>query len=260
MLEIKNLSVRIGGKEVLKNINLEIQPGEIHALMGPNGSGKTSLAHAVMGHPQYEVVSGDIRFDEKSILALKTEERAKLGIFLSFQEPPEIGGVGMETFLRTITKNRSKYPSSEVEKSSTDSKTRVAAMKKNASALRSIKETLPSLGLSEPFLTRYVNDGFSGGEKKKSEMLQMLAFKPRLAIIDEVDSGLDLDSLKVVAEILKNAVRDGMGLLLISHYTRIFELLEPIVVHVLGQGEILQRGDVALLATLDRVGFEGLAA
>lgn len=255
LLEIKNLCVEVGSKTVLKNVTLTIERAIIHALMGPNGSGKSSLAYAVMGHPSYEVTSGDIRFGGKSILKKKPEERARLGIFLSFQEPPEVGGVALGTFLRTIAKKQSHLPDIDPLK---DAEGRRLQIRESGRAMQHVKKIAPALGIAEAFFDRALNEGFSGGEKKKSEILQFLALKPKLAIIDEIDSGLDFDSLKVITVALKKSVKDGMGLVVISHYTRIFKTLKPKFVHVLQDGEMRVEEGVELLRKLDARGYRGL--
>jgi Fe-S cluster assembly ATP-binding protein len=225
LLRIKRLTVSAGNKSILQDISLAVKAGQICALTGPNGSGKTSLAHAIMGDPELKIESGSIEFEGRNIIALKPEERNRLGIFLSFQEPPEVGGVAMNMFLRTIAKKRKKnMPADKPIKNRANNTT---------DYYRSI---LPSLGLSESFLFRELNRGFSGGEKKKSELLQMLALKPKLAIIDEIDSGLDAASVKTVCRELKKAAKGGMGLIVISHYKGVYETLDPDLVYVLSGG------------------------
>ncbi|MDP3963540.1 MAG: Fe-S cluster assembly ATPase SufC [bacterium] len=254
-LAIKNLAVTVEGKAVVRDFSLSVEKGSIHALMGPNGSGKSSLAYAVMGHPAYAVTRGKIIFEGKDLAKLKPEERARKGIFLSFQEPPEVGGVALGTYLRSIAKKQWSLPDVDVLK---DAAGRRAQVRESSLAMRTIKEFAPSLGIAETFFDRALNEGFSGGEKKKSEILQMLALKPKLAIIDEIDSGLDFDSLKAITAALKKAVKDGMGLILISHYTRIFKSLKPKYVHVLRDGELIKEGGAALLKKLDKGGYRDI--
>ncbi|MDO8558597.1 MAG: Fe-S cluster assembly ATPase SufC [bacterium] len=259
LVNIKNLHVTVKEgavhKTVLEGVSLQVGRGEIHALMGPNGSGKSSLAYAVMGHPLYRVTKGSITFQGKNLLVLKPEQRARLGIFLSFQEPPEVGGVALGTFLRTIAKKQPHLPNIDPLK---DAPGRRLQMKEAALAMQRVKAIAPALGLQEGFFDRALNEGFSGGEKKKSEILQMLALKPKLAIIDEIDSGLDFDSLKTITASLKKAVKDGMGLVLISHYTRIFKTLKPKFVHVLKGGKIAIEGGSSMLKKLDSNGYGNL--
>ncbi len=256
LLKIKQLHVSVEGKPVVHGVDLSVEGGEVHALMGPNGSGKSSLAYAVMGHPSYCVTKGSLTFQGKNLLTLKPEQRARLGIFLSFQEPPEVGGVALGTFLRTIAKKQPGLPDIDPLK---DAAGRRLQMKESAFAMQRIKAISPALGLTENFFDRALNEGFSGGEKKKSEILQMLALKPKLAIIDEIDSGLDFDSLKTITAALKKAVKDSMGLVLISHYTRIFKTLKPKFVHVLCDGRMLVGGGASLLKKLDVTGYKGLS-
>src|SRR3989338_8867505 len=223
-LSVKNLTVTVEDKEVVKDVNLEIRPGEIHALMGPNGSGKSSLAYAIAGHPEYKVTNGKISLGDIDLLTLAPEERAKAGLFLSFQEPPEVGGVSMRVFLNVI-------------------KTGIGSLEM-------------ALGISDSFLDRFLNDGFSGGEKKKSEILQFLARKPKFAIFDEIDSGLDLDSLQVVADIIQSAAVGGTGVLLISHAPRMFSRIVPHRIHVLINGIIAASGGAEIISSLEKSGYD----
>jgi len=235
LLAIDNLVVRVNDKEVVRDLSLTIRPGEMHALMGPNGSGKSSLAHAIAGHPEYRVVSGSMRLGEMDLSPLKPEERAEAGIFLSFQEPPEVGGVSMRTFLRTI--------SQEVEPQDCEGLTPIVA----------------KLGLQQTFLSRFLNEGFSGGEKKKSELLQFLARKPKFAIFDEIDSGLDVDSLQSAARIIGEARDGGAGFLVITHAPRLFSYLNPDYVHVLIQGKRVVLGGREVVDMLEKSGYGAFA-
>lgn len=239
MLRIQNFSAAVGDRTVVHDFSLTIHPGEIHALMGPNGSGKSSLAYAIAGHPEYRVTRGNVRLGDTDLLALKPEERAQAGLFLSFQEPPEVGGVSMRTFLTQI-KNSKK--NSEVE-----------PHYKNIEI--PIESSLKNLRLEQPFLSRFLNEGFSGGEKKKSELLQFLARKPKVAIFDEIDSGLDLDSLAATAQILNDAARRGAGILVISHTSRLLERLSPTKVHVLVSGRVVVSGGSEVLQALESQGY-----
>lgn len=234
-LVIKNITVVADGKEVVKNFSLTIKKGEIHALIGPNGSGKTSLCSAILGHPSYRVTKGDIIFSGKSILGLRTEARARLGIFLSFQEPPEIRGVPMSSFLRTVAKTHAK--------------------EKAQGTMKHISEHAAKFGLGELFLDRSLNEGFSGGEKKKSEMLQLIASQPRIALLDEIDAGVDVDALKTMARILKKAVSQGTGMLIISHSARIFNYCAPDFVHIIEHGTRTASGGKALVKKVEKEGY-----
>lgn len=235
-LIIKNLTVVAGGKEVVKNFSLTIKKGEIHALMGPNGSGKTSLCSAILGHPSYRVTRGDILLNGKSILGLRTEERARRGIFLSFQEPPEIRGVPMSSFLRTVAKTHAKENAQDT--------------------MKRIEERAEKIGLGEHFLDRSVNEGFSGGEKKKSELLQFAAANPTIALFDEIDAGVDVDSLHAMARILKKAASQGTGMLIISHSARIFTYCAPDFVHIIEHGARTASGGKALIKKVEKKGYK----
>lgn len=240
MFKIKNLTIEVENKEVVKNLSLPIGPGKIHMLMGPNGSGKTSLCQAALGHPDYTVKKGDIALDGKSILSLKTEERARRGLFLSFQEPPEIQGISVASFFRTIA-GRQKHQDP------------FAIMKE-------VGDQMSRLGLNDTFLGRSVNRGFSGGEKKKNEIVQLGILKPKFAFLDEIDSGVDIDSLKIIAQILKKSAKSGMGILLISHSTNLGKMLKPDFVHIINKGKIVARGGAELLKQIEKTGYGGLAS
>ena len=233
VLSVENLRVRVGGKEVLSGVSLDIRAGEIHFLMGPNGSGKSSLAYAIAGHPEYQVTTGSITLGGQHILTLKPEERASRGLFLSFQEPPEVGGVSMSIFLKSIATGETPHVVGE----------RVAAF-------------LPRIGLQEQFMSRLLNEGFSGGEKKKSELLQMIARKPKIAILDEIDSGLDVDALKSVAQIISDSRKSGTGFLIITHAPRLISYLEPDQMHILIGGRCVASGGKEILAPLEERGYE----
>jgi len=238
--KIKNLTVEVENKEVVRNLSLSIGPGEIHILMGPNGSGKTSLCQSILGNPNYAVKKGDIILNNESVMSLKTEERARRGLFLSFQEPPEIQGISVASFLRTIAgRQKSQDPFAIMEK---------------------VREQMPRLGLSDSFLARSVNCGFSGGEKKKNEILQLSALKPKFAFLDEIDSGVDIDSLKIIAKILKESVKNGMGMLVISHSPALGKALKPYCVHIMSNGRIIAKGTAALLKKIEKSGYGGLAS
>ena len=233
-LVIQNLAVAVEGREVVRDFSIEIKPGEIHALLGPNGSGKSSIAYAVAGHPSYEIKSGAVSINGENLLPLKPEERAAKGLFLSFQEPPEVGGVGLRTFLRVIA---------------------AKTAEEGANQAGGISTALASLGLEDSFLSRFLNEGFSGGEKKKSEMLQLLARKPKVAILDEIDTGLDRDALSGMVGLLRRAVDEGAGLLLISHAFPLFEKLRPDFVHILLGGSITASGGAEIIDTVKSNGY-----
>lgn len=235
MLQVKNLHVTVEGKEILKGLNLEVKEGDIHAIMGPNGSGKSTLANVLMGHPKYIVTSGEVLFNNEDILALSPNERAKKGIFLSFQYPKEIPGVTLSNFLRSAVSDK-KYSVEEFEKL--------------------LREKMKLLNMDEKYLNRYLNEGFSGGEKKKAEILQLLVINPSFAILDETDSGLDIDALRIVAEGIKLFKKEKKSVLVITHYKRILDYLKPNRVSILKNGEITQEGDIALANELEENGYD----
>ena len=238
-LEIRNLHARVEGKEILRGVDLTVRQGEVHAMMGPNGSGKSTLASVVMGRPGYEVTEGDVLLDGESILRVLPDERAKRGLFLAFQYPVEVPGVSVVNFLRTA------YNSTKGEE--------MAAL-----AFRKyMKEKMAMVGVDDDMVRRYVNQGFSGGEKKRMETLQLAVLDPRIAILDETDSGLDIDALKAVAEGINQLTGPRLGILLITHYQRILNYVEPQFVHVLMGGRIVKEGGPELAAELEDKGYEG---
>ncbi|MBB5519184.1 Fe-S cluster assembly ATPase SufC [Amphiplicatus metriothermophilus] len=242
MLKIDNLHVAVGGAEILRGATLEVPAGEVHAVMGPNGSGKSTLSFALAGREGYEVTQGTALFDGEDLLALDPNERAARGLFLSFQHPLEIPGVATMNFIRTAL-NAQRKARGEEEVSAAD-------------FLRRIREKARLVGLSDDKLKRPFNVGFSGGEKKRMEMLQMALFEPRFAIMDETDSGLDIDALKMVGDVV-NALRDGRrGFLVITHYQRLLEHIRPDRVHVLAAGRIVKSGGADLAHELERAGYE----
>ncbi len=236
MIDIQNLHVEVDGKEILKGVNLSIRSGETHAIMGENGSGKTSLGLAISGHPRYKVTSGDILFDGRSILGLNVSDRARLGMFLSMQNPPEIEGLRTGKFLSESRKSLSKDFN-------------IISFQKE------MRERVFEFGLEENVLNRSLNLGLSGGEKKKSEMLQLALLKPKFAIFDEIDSGLDIDSLKNVSFKINNFMSGDKSCLLITHYKRILEHVKPDFIHVLLDGKIVQSGGYELAEQIEAQGY-----
>ena len=249
-LEVKNLHSSIDGKEILKGLNLSISKGEVHAIMGPNGSGKSTLANAIMGHPKYNIDSGDILVKGESILNLSTDLRARKGLFLGFQYPTEIPGVGYSHFLRnaynTLNKSLGEEQNREVF---------ITVREFH----EYVKKNLDAVGLDPSFLSRYLNEGFSGGEKKRSEVMQMLVLKPNIAILDEPDSGLDIDSVKSVAEAINKLIDTGAGVLVITHYARILRYLKKLdYVHVVAKGKVIRSGGKELAEELEVKGYTWL--
>ncbi|MGQ9524800.1 MAG: Fe-S cluster assembly ATPase SufC [Armatimonadota bacterium] len=240
VLEVRDLHVAINGKPILKGVNLTVHGGEVHALMGPNGSGKSTLSYALMGHPAYTVTDGNILVDGQSVLELGPDERAKLGLFLAFQYPVAIPGVSVANFLRTALRavRGSEVPVREFR--------------------RILKEKMDLLGMDGSFAGRYVNDGFSGGEKKRLEILQMAMLQPAVAVLDETDSGLDIDALRTVAEGINRLSGPHMGVLLITHYQRILNHVRPDHVHVLVDGRIIKSGGSDLAHELEAQGYDWL--
>jgi len=247
VLEIKDLHVSREGKEILKGVNLKTGPGEVHALMGPNGSGKSTLAYTILGHPKYQVTKGDILLDGESILKLKTNERAKKGLFLGFQYPTEVSGVGFSHFLRTSYNALSKA----LGGGNREVFITVREFQKY------LKENLNAVGLKDEFLSRYLNEGFSGGEKKRAEVLQMAVLKPKISILDEPDSGLDIDAVQSVAKSISKIADKDSTIILITHYARILKYLDKLdYVHVISDGKVLKNGDASLADELEKKGYE----
>ena len=250
MLEIENLHVSIDDNEILRGVNLTINTGEVHAIMGPNGSGKSTLANVIAGNPEYEVTEGSIRFFGEDILELAPDERAQLGVFLAFQYPTVIPGVSMANFLRmavTNVRNARNARLGNNDKPFTPREFR-----------KLMREKMAQLNVPESFASRYLNEGFSGGEKKRAEILQMALLEPTLAVLDETDSGLDIDALRVVSEGVNKLMHPGMGMVLITHYQRLLDYIKPHYVHIMISGRIVQSGGPELALELEDKGYEKL--
>ncbi len=242
LLEVKNLQASVDDKPILKGLNIEINKGEVHVVMGPNGAGKSTLAYTLMGHPKYQVDGGEAYIEGEDIFDMKVDERSKNGLFLSFQYPEVIPGVTVENFLRTA-------------------KTSITGEKQSVIAFRKdLMSKMQSLHMDEAYALRYLNDGFSGGEKKKNEILQMLVLNPKLAILDETDSGLDVDAIKIVAEGVNTFTSEENGVLIITHYNKLLSYIEPDYVHIMVDGKIVASGDRSLADKIDAEGFESFVA
>tara|TARA_B100001179_G_scaffold80844_1_gene57120 strand:- start:41 stop:796 length:756 start_codon:yes stop_codon:yes gene_type:complete len=241
-LDIKDLHVSVEGKPILKGLSLTVNKGENHAIMGPNGSGKSTLANTLMGHPKYVVDKGDILLDGENIVKLSPDKRAKKGLFLAFQYPHEVSGVSVFNFLRASFNSISETPDSKPLS--------IIGFRKY------LREKMEILGVEESFVKRYLNEGFSGGEKKKSEILQMAVLKPKIAVLDETDSGLDIDALKIVSEAINIMSGPDLGILLITHYQRILKYVKPEFVHVLIDGRIVKSGSMSLAEELENKGYD----
>jgi len=246
-LEIRNLHVAVEDEQILKGIDLLLKQGEIHALMGPNGSGKSTLAYALVGHPTYEPTAGQVIFDGKDLLEMEPDERSRAGLFLAFQYPVSVPGVTVANFLRQAINARRR------EEDPDDKGISIPAFR------RTLKEKMDLLNMDHKFAGRYLNEGFSGGEKKRAEILQMATLEPKIAIMDETDSGLDIDALRVVAE-GANRLKDelNMGVLVITHYQRILNYIEPDHVHVMLGGRIVESGGPELALELEEKGYDWL--
>jgi Fe-S cluster assembly ATP-binding protein len=255
MFEIENLHVSIDDKEILKGVDLTVNQGEIHALMGPNGSGKSTLALVISGHPAYEVTEGSIRYRGEEILEWEPDERARKGIFLAFQYPTVIPGVSMANFLRMAVTNVRNSRAEEIEANGG------SAQKFAPREFRKLmREKMALLKMDDAFASRYLNEGFSGGEKKRAEILQLALLEPKLAVLDETDSGLDIDALRVVSEGVNALAGPEMGVLLITHYQRLLNHIKPHFVHIMMDGRIVQEGGPELAHELEAKGYETLRA
>ena len=243
-LEIKNLHVNIDGKEILKGLDLTVEQGKIHAIMGPNGTGKSTLAYTLMGHPSYTVTEGEVHFKGQNILELEPDERSRLGIFLAFQYPVAIPGVTVANFLRTAINARRRAVNAD------DKGMPIPEFRKL------LKEKMDLLRMDHTFAGRYLNEGFSGGEKKRAEILQLAALKPEIAILDETDSGLDIDALRIVADGVNALMSNDMGMLVITHYQRLLNYIKPDYVHVMLDGRIVESGGPDLALHLEDQGYD----
>lgn len=242
MLNITSLTIEIEGKEIVKDFSLKIKPAETHAIMGPNGSGKTSLAYALMGHPAYSIKNGKVKIDSKDLLKMNVNERAQAGLFLAFQYPMAIPGVSVFSLLNSLYKAR--FPKERIP---------LPRFRKE------IEKLATKLSIDKSFLDRNINDGFSGGEKKRIELLQMAVFKPKYAILDETDSGLDIDALKSVSKGIKQIQEENKtGILIITHYQRMLNYIKPDFVHILKQGKIIKTGDYKLAKELEKKGYKNI--
>jgi Fe-S cluster assembly ATP-binding protein len=238
MLNIENLRAEIDGQEIIKGLDLEVGKGEIHAIMGPNGSGKSTLSNVLMGHPRYEVTGGSVTFQDEDVLEMEPDERAKLGMFLAFQYPSEVPGVSVANFLRTAVNSVREEELSPME------------------MFRLIQDKMRVMQMDPKFAERYLNEGFSGGEKKRNEILQMLMLEPKLAIMDETDSGLDIDALQVVAKGVNELRGPEFSAVIITHYQRILRYIEPDHVHVMLDGRLVTSGGKELALDLEDKGYE----
>ncbi|MBC2349624.1 Fe-S cluster assembly ATPase SufC [Listeria welshimeri] len=239
-LKIQDLHVEIEGKEILKGVNLEISTGEIHAIMGPNGTGKSTLSSAIMGHPKYEVTHGTITLDGEDVLEMEVDERARAGLFLAMQYPSEISGVTNAEFIRAAINSRREEGDE------------IPVMQ----FIRKLDAKMDILDMDEEMAERYLNEGFSGGEKKRNEILQLLMIEPKLAILDEIDSGLDIDALKVVSKGVNEMRGEGFGCLIITHYQRLLNYITPDFVHVMMQGKVVKEGGPELAKRLEAEGYD----
>lgn len=242
LLEVKNLHAGIDGKEILKGLNLQVNKGEVHAIMGPNGSGKSTLSKVLAGHPSYEVLSGEVLYEGKNLLELEPDERARSGVFMAFQYPIEVPGVSNSQFLRLAYNEKMKHLGQE----------ELDPLEFNDY----LKEKAKIVDMSSEFFKRSVNEGFSGGEKKRNEILQMAVLQPKLAILDETDSGLDIDALRIVAEGVNKLRSDDNAIILVTHYQRLLNFIVPDVVHVLANGKIVKEGGKELALELEEKGYD----
>jgi Fe-S cluster assembly ATP-binding protein len=248
-LEVKNLHARVENQEILKGINLTIQTGEIHAIMGPNGSGKSTLSNVIMGHPNYEVTAGEILLDGDDVLAMEVSERAQRGLFMAFQYPVEIPGITVGRFLKRVTEVQA-AAKLRLQGESNDNPPKASGF------VKQLRSGMEFLEMDQQFINRYLNEGFSGGEKKRMEILQMMMLKPSFAILDETDSGLDIDALQVVAKGVNHLKSPDFGAIIITHYQRILNHIKPDFVHILYKGRIVTSGGQELVEALESKGYD----
>ncbi|MDP2624627.1 MAG: Fe-S cluster assembly ATPase SufC [Candidatus Peregrinibacteria bacterium] len=248
MLKIKGLKVRIEDNEILHGIDLEVNPGEIHAIMGPNGSGKSTLSAALMGHPKYEITEGSVMFRGQDLLAMDPEDRAALGLFLSFQYPKEIPGVNLVSFMRA-SYNAVRKAQAEAAGKTFES---ISLFKFK----KVVMDKMSLIGMPASFMNRATNEGFSGGEKKKCEILQMAVLEPKLAVLDETDSGLDIDALRDICKTIREVRTEDQSLLMITHYQRILDYITPDVIHIMMDGKVVMSGGPDLAKTLEKHGYD----
>ena len=241
VLEIKNLHASVDGKSILRGVNLTVKSGETHAIMGPNGTGKSTLASVIMGHPRYEVTDGEILLDGEDVLEMETDERARAGLFLAMQAPQEVPGVTNSDFLKTAV---------EAHKEEKEEPFKIFDFIKN------YDQAISDLKMASDVPERYLNDGFSGGEKKRNEILQMRLIKPKMAILDEIDSGLDVDALKIVGENVTEMQGDDLGMILITHYQRMLSYIKATTIHVMMKGKIVKSGGPELMKRIDSEGYD----
>lgn len=239
-LKIINLHVAVQEKEILKGINLEMNSGEVHALLGPNGHGKSTLLSVIMGHPKYQVTEGQILLDNQDVLSMSVDERAKAGLFLAMQYPSEVPGVTVSDFLKSAVNAKSEKPISLYK------------------FIKELEEAAKNVGFTLDMTHRFINEGFSGGEKKRNEILQMQLLKPSFALLDEIDSGLDVDALHIIAEVINKMQNENFGCLVVSHYSRMYHLIKPSHVHIIVNGKIVVTGDSTLIEKIDQFGYEWL--
>lgn len=237
-LIIQNLHVEVEGKEILKGIDLTIKTGEIHALLGPNGHGKSTLLNVLMGHPKYKVTAGTIKLDDEDLLTMTTDERAKKGLFLAFQYPPEINGVSISDFIKTAINSGKSEPISLYK------------------YIRELESATKSVGFDLEMIHRSLNAGFSGGEKKRSEIIQMQMLKPKIVLLDEIDSGLDVDAIKMVGDVINKMNDQERSFLIVSHYARMYELVKPTFAHVIINGQIVMSGGLDIIHCIDSSGYD----
>ena len=243
VLNISDLHASIESKEILKGVNLEIKGGEIHAIMGPNGTGKSTLSQVIMGHPSYDVTGGSIAMNGEDVLEMEVDERARAGLFLAMQYPSEVPGVTNSDFLRMAVRTKLQEKGERL---------------KLGEFIRSLNGSIDQLKMQPDMAERYLNEGFSGGEKKRNEILQMLMLKPDIAILDEIDSGLDVDALRIVGDAVNSMRSEDFGCLIITHYQRILDYIKPDFVHVMMHGRIVKSGDITLMQKIDQEGYDWL--